>query len=120
MLATRSNPEARGFTLLELLTVIGIIVILVGLLLPCLSYARKKAAMAATKAVMKNIVALWESIITNGGFTLSQINRAMALRPTPLLIQALPVIMALVIFRLRAPSMGARMVLPILQRTIQV
>jgi len=45
----------RAFTLMELLIVIGIIVVLVGILLPSLSAARKRGYRTQTQALMSNL-----------------------------------------------------------------
>lgn len=49
----------RGFTLIEMLVVIGIIMILAGLLLPAISLARAFARKATAKSEIENIAAAW-------------------------------------------------------------
>ncbi|MCC6423578.1 MAG: type II secretion system protein [Phycisphaerales bacterium] len=50
----------NGFTLIELLVVLGILSVLIGILLPTLAGARKKARSVACKAQLQNIGAAFQ------------------------------------------------------------
>lgn len=45
----------RGFTLIEILTVIMILMLLAGMLLPMIGYARKSGAVTSTRALLKRV-----------------------------------------------------------------
>lgn len=55
MKARNPLPQRRGFTLLELLTVIAIITLLIGILVPSLSAARNQAKKTATQGLIRGI-----------------------------------------------------------------
>jgi prepilin-type N-terminal cleavage/methylation domain-containing protein/prepilin-type processing-associated H-X9-DG protein len=65
----------RGFTLVELLVVIGIIALLVGILLPALTRARSQANATACKAQLQQIsIGLFNYTVNNNGYIVPSYN----------------------------------------------
>ena len=60
----KSNTSGRGFTLVELLVVIGIIALLISMLLPALNKAREQAHRTRCMANMKTLTYAWLSYAT--------------------------------------------------------
>jgi prepilin-type processing-associated H-X9-DG protein len=60
-------PRRIGFTLLELLVVIGIIVVLIGILVPTFLKVREKARLTACQSNMRQLTVAWASYATEHG-----------------------------------------------------
>src|ERR1700683_3601388 len=62
----RRSDQRHGFTLVELLVVIGIIALLIAILLPALAKARKAAQAAACLSHLKSIGETWTIYLDEG------------------------------------------------------
>src|SRR5437868_3255304 len=75
MIQTKSAiPPRCGFTLVELLVVIGIIAVLIGILLPVVNKARKAAKSATCKAELHDIGGLFQMYLNDSRGKLPYIN----------------------------------------------
>jgi prepilin-type N-terminal cleavage/methylation domain-containing protein/prepilin-type processing-associated H-X9-DG protein len=70
-------PQKRGFTLVELLVVIGIIAVLIGILLPTLSKARESSRRTACAAQLRDVANLFQMYLNENRQRVPRVN------PTP-------------------------------------
>src|SRR5213596_1643344 len=72
--ARRGEPRYNAFTLIELVLVIGIIIVLAGLVLSTVGYARKKGARARAETEMAAMSAACENYKADSGVYPSSID----------------------------------------------
>jgi type II secretory pathway pseudopilin PulG len=65
--ARRGEPRCNAFTLIELVLVVGIIIVLAGLVLSTVGYARKKGALARAETEIAAIAAACENYKADNG-----------------------------------------------------
>jgi type II secretory pathway pseudopilin PulG len=61
------NPGRRGFTLIEMLTVVGIIMVLAGLILAALNVARDRAKVLRARRDIAQLVTAWTVYLADYG-----------------------------------------------------
>lgn len=62
--AERSRADRTGFTLVELLVVVAIVLVVIGVLFPAIGSVRNRAAQAREMAAARNLVTAWTSYAT--------------------------------------------------------
>lgn len=77
------RKEPNGFTLVELLVVIGIIALLVGILLPVMSKVRSQANRTACQAQLRDIGAAFAMYMTESKGMLPAVNCVPSVQPPP-------------------------------------
>ena len=75
------NRKSRGFTLVELLVVIGIIAVLIGILLPTINRARVKSRTVACAAQLKDIGNLFRIYLNDHKNRLPHVNTLPSMQP---------------------------------------
>ncbi len=76
-----NGKQIRGFTLVELLVVIGIIAVLIGILLPTLSRARVKSRTVACAAQLRDVGNLFRIYLNENKNRLPHVNTMPSIQP---------------------------------------
>src|SRR3954463_15779009 len=76
-----SNNQRHGFTLVELLVVIGIIAVLIGVLLPVLGRAREQANQTACMSNLRQVGLVFLMYVNDNKFSLPASSRGSDLFP---------------------------------------